>query len=164
MGADKSAKNTPKFIGQNCLPKPKSLGFRWKKASLGVRSLWLECTKMAFSLKVLCWWSLLNHPINHANVSWFFKKKLILVFFVLGLSRRWTRTDCSLRSAIGQCSRCQKYGSDVVAFEKLGSWAGAKKPWNHARYSPPQASPSKSKNYANATWWRPINRNWIRGM
>ena len=113
-------------------------------------------------------WPNQNHylitPINHANVSWFLKKKVILVFFVLGLSRRWTRTDCSLRSAIGQCSRCQKYGSDVVAFEKLGSWAGAKKPWNHARYSPPQASPSKSKNYANATWWRPINRNWIRGM
>ena len=41
MGADKSAENTPnapKFIGPNCLPKPKSLGFWWKKASLGVRS------------------------------------------------------------------------------------------------------------------------------
>ena len=31
MGADKLAENTPnapKFIGPNCLPKPKSLGFR----------------------------------------------------------------------------------------------------------------------------------------
>ena len=31
MGADKSAENTPnvlKFICPNCLPKPKSLGFR----------------------------------------------------------------------------------------------------------------------------------------
>ena len=31
MGADKSPKNTPKFICPNCLPKPKSLGFRWKR-------------------------------------------------------------------------------------------------------------------------------------
>ena len=41
MGADSSAEinpNVPKFICPNCLPKPKSLGFQWKKASLGVRS------------------------------------------------------------------------------------------------------------------------------
>ena len=38
MGTDKLAENTPNFIGQNCLPNPKSLGFRWKKAYLGVRS------------------------------------------------------------------------------------------------------------------------------
>ena len=41
MGADKSGENTPyvpKFLCINCLPKPKSLGFRWKKASLGLRS------------------------------------------------------------------------------------------------------------------------------
>ena len=41
MGADKSAKNTlnaPKFICPNCLPKAKSLGFRWKKVSLGGRN------------------------------------------------------------------------------------------------------------------------------
>ena len=40
MGADKSVKNTPnslKCICPNWLPKPKSLGFWWKKASLGVR-------------------------------------------------------------------------------------------------------------------------------
>ena len=41
MGADKLFENTPKFICPNCLPKPKSLGFWWKKASLGVRSPWL---------------------------------------------------------------------------------------------------------------------------
>ena len=43
MGADKLFKNTPnapKFICPNCLPKPRSLGFWWKKASLGVRSPW----------------------------------------------------------------------------------------------------------------------------
>ena len=41
MGADKLAENTPntpKFVYPNCLLKPKSLGFRWKKASLGGRS------------------------------------------------------------------------------------------------------------------------------
>ena len=40
MGADKAAEitpNAPNFICPNCLPKHKSLGFRWKKASLGVR-------------------------------------------------------------------------------------------------------------------------------
>ena len=43
MVADKSAQNTPnapKFIYPNCLPKPKSFGFQWKKASLGVGSPW----------------------------------------------------------------------------------------------------------------------------
>ena len=48
MGADKLAENTPnapKFICPNCLPKPKSLEFWWKKASLGVRSLWLKSWK-----------------------------------------------------------------------------------------------------------------------
>ena len=43
MGADSSAENTPntpKFICPIFLPKPKSLGFQWKKASLGVRSPW----------------------------------------------------------------------------------------------------------------------------
>ena len=37
MGTDNSDKNTPnarKFICPNCLPKPKSLGFYGKKASL----------------------------------------------------------------------------------------------------------------------------------
>ena len=41
MGADGSAENTPnapRFICQICLLNPKSSGFHWKKASLGVRS------------------------------------------------------------------------------------------------------------------------------
>ena len=41
MGADSLAENTqnaPEFICPICLPKPKSSGFQWKKASLGVRS------------------------------------------------------------------------------------------------------------------------------
>ena len=33
--------NVPKFICPICPPKPKSLGFQWKGASLGVRSPWL---------------------------------------------------------------------------------------------------------------------------
>ena len=39
MGADSEAENTPnvpRFISPICLPKPKSSGFQWKKASLGV--------------------------------------------------------------------------------------------------------------------------------
>ena len=45
LGADKSAENTPnapRFICLNCLPKPISLEFLWKKAALGVRSPCLE--------------------------------------------------------------------------------------------------------------------------
>ena len=45
MGADELAKNTPnapKLICPNCLPKPKNLGFQWKKASL-VLSPWGDC-------------------------------------------------------------------------------------------------------------------------
>ena len=41
MGADKLVKNTPmpkKIIWPNCLSKPKSLVFRWKKVFIGVRS------------------------------------------------------------------------------------------------------------------------------
>ena len=41
MGSDSSAENTqnaPKLFFPICLPKPKSLEFQWKKASLGVRS------------------------------------------------------------------------------------------------------------------------------
>ena len=41
MGTDSLAENTPnapEFIFPICLPKPKSLGFQWKQASLGVRS------------------------------------------------------------------------------------------------------------------------------
>ena len=41
MGADNLAENTPnapEFICPICLTKPKSFGFQWKKASLGVRS------------------------------------------------------------------------------------------------------------------------------
>ena len=44
MGADKLVENTPdvpEFIWLNCLPKPKSLGFWWEKASLGVSSPWV---------------------------------------------------------------------------------------------------------------------------
>ena len=39
-GADKLAENTlnaPKYICQNCLLKPESFGYGWKKAPLGVR-------------------------------------------------------------------------------------------------------------------------------
>ena len=56
IGADKSAKNTPnalKFICPKCLPKPKSLGFRWKKASLGVRSPWPRVIEFHLKVKVL---------------------------------------------------------------------------------------------------------------
>ena len=35
MGADSSAENTPKFICQSCLSKPKSLGFQLKKGFIG---------------------------------------------------------------------------------------------------------------------------------
>ena len=44
MGADSSAENTPnapEFICPICLSKLRRSGFQWKKASLGVRSLWL---------------------------------------------------------------------------------------------------------------------------
>ena len=38
MGADRLAKNTPKFIYTNCLAKPKILAFQWKQSSSGVCS------------------------------------------------------------------------------------------------------------------------------
>ena len=52
MDADSSAKNTPKapeFICSTCLLKPKSSEFQWKKASLGVRSPWLQVQAQYYS-------------------------------------------------------------------------------------------------------------------
>ena len=59
MGADKSAENTPnapKFICPICLPKPKSLEFWWKKASLGVRSpYWSISYGVLASIMLFMW-------------------------------------------------------------------------------------------------------------
>ena len=71
MGADSLAENTqnaPEFICPICLPKPKSLAFQWKKASLGVRcplvrsmnshlaliffKVWLHATQSTLLLKL----------------------------------------------------------------------------------------------------------------
>ena len=38
---DENTPNAPEFICPICLAKPKSSGFQWKMASLGVLSLWL---------------------------------------------------------------------------------------------------------------------------
>ena len=67
MGSDSSAENTPnapEFICPNCLPKPKSSGFQWKKAPLGVRSPCFKCTEINLSSSFnkkqqtkLCFWS-----------------------------------------------------------------------------------------------------------
>ena len=53
MSADSLPKNTPnapEFICPICLPKPKRSGFQWKKASLGVRSLWIATSTIS-------WWN-----------------------------------------------------------------------------------------------------------
>ena len=65
MGADSSAENTSnatKFIGPICLPKPKSFGYHWKNASLGVRSPWpslcsttIVCCAMHSGRKIRFW-------------------------------------------------------------------------------------------------------------
>ena len=56
MGADSLAEitpNAPEFICPICLPKPKSSGFQWKKASLGVRSQWpLQTPNEAFFIEI----------------------------------------------------------------------------------------------------------------
>ena len=56
MGADSSAENTPnaqKFICPISLPQPKSFGFQWKTASLGIRSL---CLKAKQTLPIIEIW------------------------------------------------------------------------------------------------------------
>ena len=53
MGANKLAENHPnasKLIGPKCLLKPKSLRFRQKKVSLGVRSPW---PKVRWAIRVV---------------------------------------------------------------------------------------------------------------
>ena len=59
--------NAPKCICPNCLSKPKSLGFRWKKASLGVRSPWSTRTY--------------NNTISW--VSWDILKKRTYVLYIV---------------------------------------------------------------------------------
>ena len=69
MGADKSAENTPtapKFICPICLPRPKSLGFWWKKASSGVYSLCLQTfIDLAYSCIIACW---VREPSNSREI------------------------------------------------------------------------------------------------
>ena len=57
MGADSLAENTPnapEFICPICMPKPKSSGFQWKKASLGVRSPWLNILGSEIRMECNC--------------------------------------------------------------------------------------------------------------
>ena len=84
MGADKPAEeNTPyapKLICPNCLPKPKSLGFQWKKVWLGVRSPCLqlanpERTKLFSSLWLTLFYSAeriqrILHPYSKLHTNW----------------------------------------------------------------------------------------------
>ena len=64
IGADskyfENTPNVPKFICPNCLPKPKSLGFRWKKASLDVRSPWYSPSQLG----VLTFYAAFNPSMN----------------------------------------------------------------------------------------------------
>ena len=63
MGADKMAENTPntpKFICPNCMSKLKSLGFLWKKASLGVRSPCYRPQKFEYLCPLVQSWLILS--------------------------------------------------------------------------------------------------------
>ena len=78
MGADSSAKNTPnapEFICPIILAKPESSGFQWKKASLGVRSPWVDVC-VAYTLGVLsaffasCIYANFHKLAVHSFIKW----------------------------------------------------------------------------------------------
>jgi hypothetical protein len=77
MGADKLTENTPnapKFICPNCLFKPKSLGFRWKTASLDVCSPWTTLWKNHYYKKSSAHgekkkWTFLTHTLKLCTAS-----------------------------------------------------------------------------------------------
>ena len=61
IGADSLVKNTPnapKFICPICLLKPKSLGFQWKNASLGVHSPCFDMYVQKYTALKLDWFSI----------------------------------------------------------------------------------------------------------
>ena len=67
MGADSLAENTPndpEFICPICLPKPKSSAFQSKKASLGVRSPYLQLS--LWSKKLIKVWDMARY-INEGD-------------------------------------------------------------------------------------------------
>ena len=88
MGADSLAENTPnapEFICPMCLPKPKSSGFQWKKASLGVRSPWiLPLKKMDVLLSARIKLSFLEHINLH---TWL--QENVLANFCVNISNFW---------------------------------------------------------------------------
>ena len=91
--ADSLAENTPnapKFICPNCLPKPKSLGFRRIKASLGVHSPW---SLRSLHLKSHC---NANKSLFSANVVLFCKASFFLPDSHSGQWCIWQANDESL--------------------------------------------------------------------
>ena len=72
IGSDKLAENTPKapkFILQICLPKPKSVGFRWKKASSGVCS---PC--LYFLIYIFDFFCRLHSLLHSLTMFWRFQR------------------------------------------------------------------------------------------
>ena len=64
MGAESLTENTPnapEFICPICLPNPKSSGFQWKKASLGVRS---PCSCILRERKTSIWRCFSNTDVS----------------------------------------------------------------------------------------------------
>ena len=128
MGADSLAENTPnapESICPICLPKPKSSGFQWKKASLGAHSL---CTLLfelspyflAVSSKHLeltpC--TMYSPPLNSellksksSNTTYYVLKKISKRY------RRQTLTKC-----------CEKQNLSICRFSEV-LWRFQMKRW-----------------------------------
>ena len=71
MAADIFAKHTPnapEFICPICLPKPKSSGMHWKKASLRVRSPWHSNIIREFGCDILGKWN--SWKGSHTRKKW----------------------------------------------------------------------------------------------
>ena len=92
--------NAPEFICPICLPKPKSSGFQWKKALLGVRSPYFELN-----------WKLAPYSLQKAifqgSLFWLMRKSLHLP----------EKDRCALRG----------YNAHSFAKNKLQSFTGSLK-------------------------------------
>ena len=95
MSADKLAQNTPngpKFTCPNCLSKPKFSGFRWKKASLGVRILWF-------------------YSCNLVNILWM--KIFLVLFWSCSKWQQHNKTQLS-SSVLGQVCNSKRHALNYL--------------------------------------------------
>ena len=101
--------NVPEFICPICLPKPKSSGISWKKASLGVRSPWYGISWLATTTYIVSWvyfvilQGFLHRDVKPSNFAVGRTPQTLRQIFMLdfGLARQYTNAAGEVRPPRG---------------------------------------------------------------